>query len=218
MLQPRRFLRKTKWSGVTNPAAVNLNGQPPIQVYARVTPEPFIRIHSIDLGTDCDIREWDELLDYSSAPGEFSLVKAALVLAGFTPAACPSANGSLKDLLKRFGGGLELTTLAAVPKGSGLGTSSIMGAVVVSVISRVTGRALPRRDLLDHEERVLDVFVHRQHRLGGHAPLRFQRFNQLGCFQHGQLAQFFDYCIDVSHIAFQSRRHPRPRMVSAHGP
>jgi hypothetical protein len=42
-------------------AAVELNGQPPIQVYARVTPEPAIRIHSIDLGTDVNIRRWDEL-------------------------------------------------------------------------------------------------------------------------------------------------------------
>jgi galactokinase/mevalonate kinase-like predicted kinase len=131
---------------VTN-AAVTLNGQPPIQVYARVTPEPFILIHSIDLGTDSDIREWSELLDFSSATGEFSLVKVAIVLAGFTPAACPSANGSLKDLLERFGGGLELTTLAAVPKGSGLGTSSIMGAVVLAVIHRVLGRELSSTEL-----------------------------------------------------------------------
>ncbi len=123
-------------------AAVILNGQPPIQVYARVTAEPCIRIHSIDLGTDCDIREWDELLDYRSATGEFSLAKAALVLAGFTPAACPSPNHALKDLLDPFGGGLELTTLAAVPKGSGLGTSSVMGAVVLAVIHRVLGREL----------------------------------------------------------------------------
>ncbi|MCK7482658.1 MAG: hypothetical protein M0C28_40205 [Candidatus Moduliflexus flocculans] len=28
---------------------------------------------------------------------------------------------------RRFGGGIELTTLAAIPGGSGLGTSSIMG-------------------------------------------------------------------------------------------
>ncbi len=128
-------------------AAVILNGEPPIQVYARVTPEPFIRIHSIDLGTDCDIRQWDELLDYRSATGEFSLVKAALVLAGFAPAACSSPNGSLEELLEQFGGGLELTTLAAVPKGSGLGTSSIMGAVVLAVIHRVLGREFSSTEL-----------------------------------------------------------------------
>jgi len=142
-------------------AAVLLNGQPPIQVYARVTREPLLRIHSIDLGTDCLIRRWEELLDFRSATGEFSLVKAALVLAGFAPPdavnktpevlktsevcsrfASSSPGNSLDDLLERFGGGLELTTLAAVPKGSGLGTSSIMGAVVLAVIHRVLGRRL----------------------------------------------------------------------------
>jgi galactokinase/mevalonate kinase-like predicted kinase len=128
-------------------AAVVLNAQPPIQVYARVTAEPFIRIHSIDLGTVCDIRAWDELLDYRSATGEFSLAKAALVLAGFTPAACPSPNQALEELLCQFGGGLELTTLAAVPKGSGLGTSSIMGAVLLAVIHRVLGRGLSSTEL-----------------------------------------------------------------------
>jgi len=153
-------------------AAVVLNGQPPIQVYARVTREPFLRIHSIDLGTDCDIRAWDQLLDYRSATGEFSLVKAALVLAGFgppekgpgalcfnetsevsktsevcRPATRPSPGGSLADLLEQFGGGLELTTLAAVPKGSGLGISSIMGAVVLAVIHRVLGRELSNAQL-----------------------------------------------------------------------
>lgn len=131
---------------VTN-AAVELNGQPPIQVYARVTPEPLVRIHSIDLGTDVAIGEWRELTDYRSATGEFSLVKAALGLAGFVPDTSTPATGSLRETLSRFGGGLELTTLAAVPKGSGLGTSSIMGAVVLAVIHRALGRELSPREL-----------------------------------------------------------------------
>ncbi len=127
-------------------AAVDLNGQPPIQVYARVTPRPAIRIHSIDLGTDAEICRWEELGDHS-ATGEFSLVKAALGLAGFSRTVCGSSGISLADALSRFGGGLEVTTLAAVPKGSGLGTSSIMGAVVLAVIHRVLGRELSTTDL-----------------------------------------------------------------------
>jgi galactokinase/mevalonate kinase-like predicted kinase len=50
-------------------------------------------------------------------------------------------------MLRGFGGGIELTTLAAIPSGSGLGTSSIMGAVLISVISRMTGRELSPREL-----------------------------------------------------------------------
>ncbi len=50
-------------------------------------------------------------------------------------------------MLRTFGGGIELTTLAAVPKGSGLGTSSIMGAVLMAVIGRAMGRVFTLRDL-----------------------------------------------------------------------
>ena len=50
-------------------------------------------------------------------------------------------------MLRRFGGGIELTTLAAIPSGSGLGTSSIMGAVLLSIIGRMVGRPLTSREL-----------------------------------------------------------------------
>ncbi|MFB3905135.1 MAG: L-fucokinase [Acidobacteriota bacterium] len=132
-------------------AAVNLNGQPPIQCYARVIDRPVIRISSIDLGTRLEITSLEGLLDYREPTGEFGLAKAALALCGFDPEAANwEGDPTLERMLAEFGGGIELTTLAAIPKGSGLGTSSIMGAVVVSVLSRLTGRTLPRRDLFHY--------------------------------------------------------------------
>ena len=129
-------------------AAVNLNGQPPIQAYARVINEPVIRIGSIDLGAKVEITELGQLLDYRDAGGEFALAKAALALCGLSPQAYDwGSPAGLREILRAFGGGIELTTLAAVPKGSGLGTSSIMGAVLLAVISRVMGRTLSQREL-----------------------------------------------------------------------
>jgi galactokinase/mevalonate kinase-like predicted kinase len=129
-------------------AAVNLNGQAPIQAYARVIPEPEIRINSIDHSVRIVIRDLDDLLDYRQPASRFGLAKAALVLCGFSPAeAAWPKTATLRRMLERFGGGIELTTLAAIPSGSGLGTSSIMGAVLVSVISRLTGRSLSQREL-----------------------------------------------------------------------
>jgi galactokinase/mevalonate kinase-like predicted kinase len=129
-------------------AAVLLNGQPPVQVYARVTAEPVIRACSIDLGTRLDIHVWDELLDYRCAVGAFSLLKAALVISGFAPLGGGSQRDRpLGEVLASFGGGLEITTLAAIPKGSGLGTSSIMGAVLLAVINRIMGRTLSQDEL-----------------------------------------------------------------------
>jgi galactokinase/mevalonate kinase-like predicted kinase len=146
-------------------AAVNLNGQPPIQVYARVIPEPEIRIYSIDHGAHLTIRTMAELLDYRLPTSKFGLAKATLALCGFGPAGraggrrAPSAGDgghkvagvtSLRETLRAFGGGIELSTLAAIPSGSGLGTSSIMGAALMAVVHRMIGRAVTPRDLFHY--------------------------------------------------------------------
>jgi galactokinase/mevalonate kinase-like predicted kinase len=129
-------------------AAVNLNGQPPIQAYMRVIDEPVIRIGSIDQGVRVEISNFDELLDYRKATSSFALAKAALVLSGLAPrAGGKGGRKSLKKVLEHFGGGIELTSLAAIPKGSGLGTSSIMGAVIFAAIQRVIGKELSQREL-----------------------------------------------------------------------
>jgi galactokinase/mevalonate kinase-like predicted kinase len=128
--------------------AVNLNSQPPIQAYMKVIKEPVIRISSIDSGTRIEITSLEELLDYRKATSEYALAKAALALSGFSPETANWGKGTtLKQMLEEFGGGIELTTLAAIPKGSGLGTSSIMGAVILSVIQRALGRTLTHKEL-----------------------------------------------------------------------
>ena len=130
-------------------AAVDLNGQAPIQAYARVIEKPEIRINSIDHSTRVVITNLAELLDYRTPGSQFALAKAALALAGFAPEAAkwPAGTRTLEGMLRHFGGGIELTTLAAIPSGSGLGTSSIMGAVLISVIGRVVGRPTAPREL-----------------------------------------------------------------------
>ncbi len=130
-------------------AAVNLNGQPPIHVYVRRIDALEIRISSIDHGARITVNELEELLDYKQPTSEFTLAKAALALSGLSPHRAPWPAGvkTLRDILHHFGGGIELTTLAAIPSGSGLGTSSIMGAVLLAVVHRMMGRELSHRDL-----------------------------------------------------------------------
>ncbi len=137
-----------EWGGCVINAAVNLNGQPPIQAYVRVIEEPVIRIGSIDLGTRIEVRRFEDLLDYRQPRSNFALAKAALVLAGLVPEkGRTKGKAAFESMLRKFGGGVELTTLAAIPKGSGLGTSSIMGAVIVAALARVVGRELSQREL-----------------------------------------------------------------------
>jgi len=115
--------------------AVELNGQPPIQVYIRVCDECRIILRSIDNGVSEEITTFDDLNAYKQVGSVFSIPKAALCLAGFHPAYCGVSYNSLKEQLEYFGGGFEITLLAAIPKGSGLGTSSILAATVLGSLS-----------------------------------------------------------------------------------
>ncbi|MCH2174233.1 MAG: bifunctional fucokinase/L-fucose-1-P-guanylyltransferase [Lentisphaeria bacterium] len=114
--------------------AVNLNGQPPIQVFARKLTEHKVVIRSIDLGLKQEITDYQELMNYNQVGAGFVIPKAALVLCGIHSNA---GFVSLKEQLIALGGGLEVTMLAAIPKGSGLGTSSILAATVIGVFNKL---------------------------------------------------------------------------------
>jgi len=138
-----------EYGGCVINAAVNLNGQPPIHTYARIIKEPVINITSIDHGSRISIKYLKDLMDYREPTSQFGLAKAALVLTGFShhTARWPQQVKTLEQMLALYGGGIELTTLAAIPSGSGLGTSSIMGAVLLAVINRMKGKILSQREL-----------------------------------------------------------------------
>ncbi len=120
--------------------AVNLNGQPPIQVFAKLSTKPELVIRSIDLGLEERVRTYQELDTFAEPGSPFALPKAALALAGFLPR-FHSVGGfkSLEAQMEDFGGGIELSLLSAVPKGSGLGTSSILAATVLAALGDLCG-------------------------------------------------------------------------------
>ena len=53
----------------------------------------------------------------------------------------------LEEQLKAFGCGLEVTLLAAIPAGSGLGTSSILAATVLGALSDFCGLAWDKNEI-----------------------------------------------------------------------
>lgn len=124
---------------VTN-VAVDLNGQPPIQAFARVSATPHIVINSIDLGVSITLTRYDEVGAYAQLESGFAIARAALALAGFHPDFQSSKkHATLAGLLSSFGGGIEISLLCAVPKGSGLGTSSILSSTLLGVLSDLCG-------------------------------------------------------------------------------
>lgn len=127
--------------------AIELNGQPPLQVYIKPSGLRKIILRSIDLGAMEVISSWDELRDYNKVGSPFSIPKAALALAGFIPEFSAEAYASLEAQLEAFGSGLEITLLAAIPAGSGLGTSSILAATVLGAISDFCGLAWDKNEI-----------------------------------------------------------------------
>ncbi len=127
--------------------AINLNGQPPLQVYVKPCKEPVIICRSIDLGAMERIETYDELRQYNKVGSPFSIPKAALTLAGFLPGFGVESYASLRQQLEAFGCGIEITLLAAIPAGSGLGTSSILAATVLAALSDFCGLGWDRNEV-----------------------------------------------------------------------
>ena len=124
--------------------AIELNGQPPLQTYVRPSKELRIVLRSIDLGAVEVVETFEQLTDFMHVGSPFSIPKAALVLAGFGPG---SAALTLAEQLKRFGSGIELTLLSAIPAGSGLGTSSILAATVLGALNDFCGLAWDKNEI-----------------------------------------------------------------------
>ena len=119
--------------------SVELNGQLPLQVFARPLEEPRIILRSIDLGEKTEINTFEELCNYDKLGDGFSIPRAALVIAGFGTMFSGKKYSSLAAQLKAFGCGIELSLLSAIPKGSGLGTSSNLAATVLGTLNEFCG-------------------------------------------------------------------------------
>lgn len=119
--------------------AVELNNQPPLHCYIKASEKPEFILRSIDLGAQETITTYEELRAFHNVGSPFAIPKAALALAGFIPEFSYRKFSSLHKQLTDAGGGLEISILSAVPKGSGLGTSSILAATVLGTISEVCG-------------------------------------------------------------------------------
>lgn len=105
-------------------AAVTLNGVRPVKVCVRRLAALEVRVESADLGKSCVITDIAEIRAPKDPHDWCALVKSALTVTGFAFS----------------GGGLDIKISADVPKGSGMGTSSILGAALVTALERIAGR------------------------------------------------------------------------------
>jgi fucokinase len=117
-------------------AAVSLDGKLPIHVYAERLDAPYVEFISVDLNVRKQYNDLEPLLAYQDPTDSFILFKAALTTAGIIT----TDGGSLKKQLKSLGGGVRITSKVDIPKGSGLGTSSILVGALISVLLKLSGR------------------------------------------------------------------------------
>jgi fucokinase / fucose-1-phosphate guanylyltransferase len=89
-----------------------------------------------------------DVLAYANPADPFALLKAALVLRGVVPADTDPAK-PLADILRELGCGLHLSTQTFIPRGSGLGTSSIMAGAVLAALAHWSGVELSQAQLFD---------------------------------------------------------------------
>ena len=124
--------------GMVLNAAISLNGILPIQICVKKLDEYCVIFESQDIGVFGKITEISDIQDCHNPYDPFALHKAALIACGVIP--LRALDESLEDILRRIGGGIYLSTqVVGIPKGSGLGTSSILAGACVKGIYKFFG-------------------------------------------------------------------------------
>lgn len=109
-------------------AAILLNGEYPVEVRLVRISEPKIVFDSRDMDVHGEFDTIEPLQKIGDPFDPFVLQKACLLACGVLP----REGGDLKQILTRLGGGFEMhSEVTNVPKGSGLGTSSILSVAAV---------------------------------------------------------------------------------------
>lgn len=123
--------------GVVLNCAMKLRGINPVQVSVKKLDKYEVQFESQDIGVKGTITDINDIRDCHNPYDSFALHKAALIACGVISL---EGTESLEDVLRRLGGGIYLSTqVVGVPKGSGLGTSSILSAASVKAIFEFLG-------------------------------------------------------------------------------
>ena len=133
--------------GVVLNAAMKLRGIYPVQITVKRLDELHVEFESKDIGVYTTVDSAAEIQDCHNPYDSFALHKAALIACGIIPV---KEEADLQEILKRMGGGIYLSTqVYGVPKGSGLGTSSILSGACVKGIFEFLGQERTDAEIYD---------------------------------------------------------------------
>ena len=129
-------------------AAVKLNGILPVVVTVKKLDKPCIALASTDSGAYDEFTDVSALQNCRDPFDTYALHKAALLACGIVPL---NRETTMEELLSKLGGGLYLSTaVMGIPRGSGLGTSSILAGACVKAIFEYIGKDVTENELYTH--------------------------------------------------------------------
>lgn len=157
--------------GVVLNAAIKLGGRLPVEVVIQRLDVKKVILASADNDSYQEFTRTEDLQDSSNPYDPFALHKAALIACGIIPY---RDHICLADILGHLGGGFFLSTqVINIPRGSGLGTSSILAGACVKVIYEFIGESLSEDDLYNRVlcmEQLMSTGGGWQDQVGGLAP------------------------------------------------
>ncbi len=153
-------------------AAISLNGELPIEVTLRRLDEPKIVLCSTDIGAYKEFTgDLGELQSCRNPQDAFALHKAALIASGLIPY---QEEGTVEEVCRSLGGGLYFNTrVINIPKGSGLGTSSILAGACIKGLYELTGTEISSDEMYQRVlcmEQLMSTGGGWQDQVGGLAP------------------------------------------------
>ncbi len=150
--------------------AICLNGEYPVEVTLERIPEHRIILDSRDMDVHGEFDSIAPLQTTGDPFDPFALQKACLLACGIIP----KEGHDLDEILTRLGGGFVMhSEVTNVPKGSGLGTSSILSAACVKAVFEFMGIQYSEDDLYSHVlamEQIMSTGGGWQDQVGGITP------------------------------------------------
>ena len=150
--------------------AILLNGEKPVEVTLEKINEPKIIFDSRDMDVHGEFTTIEPLQATGDPFDPFALQKACLLACGIIP----KEGHELPEILARLGGGFIMhSEVTNVPKGSGLGTSSILSAACVKAVFEFMGIEHTEEDLYSHVlamEQIMSTGGGWQDQVGGVTP------------------------------------------------
>jgi fucokinase len=119
-------------------AAVKINNRLPVNASIKIIDEPKVILEYFDSGYRGEFFKINELADCSNPLDPFLLLKSALIASGLIPM---PGEETKDNIFKTLGGGICLSAgVKGIPKGSGLGTSSILLTACIKAVFRLFGQ------------------------------------------------------------------------------